>query len=363
MYTSLCLVFIMVQDCIDRFAGYTMSLRPSLFFDAKDYEILRLVNAYMERRGTMPFDEKQHIYRASLHPHGIKELATSKEVRTAEAVIDLLSSLEAGQTTDRTNALKTLHDEVLYSESSSFRHNTGRVLIQIMKGLIRAKGNPQKQLRLAHDFRITATGRRRIVRDMLRRYQLLEMPEEWDHMAFDNHVHDSNTKGRKTPTHLIMDAWIKGIRKLNVVYYNYVESSAVEELLIAANIMDIEVNVGVEFQVHFRERYVQFVWEPTGFSSHEDFMDFLQEGAPQTLMEMGRLASLYHQEYIIKLLNRYNDTHRYEIGNSFDVLLPAITEEEIHAIVGLGQTSKTHLAELIFRHLCDKFRERLPELR
>ena len=112
MYTSLCLVFIMVQDCIDRFAGYTMSLRPSLFFDAKDYEILRLVNAYMERRGTMPFDEKQHIYRASLHPHGIKELATSKEVRTAEAVIDLLSSLEAGQTTDRTNALKTLHDEV-----------------------------------------------------------------------------------------------------------------------------------------------------------------------------------------------------------------------------------------------------------
>ena len=340
-----------------------MSLRPSLFFDAKDYEILRLVNAYMERRGTMPFDEKQHIYRASLHPHGIKELATSKEVRTAEAVIDLLSSLEAGQTTDRTNALKTLHDEVLYSESSSFRHNTGRVLIQIMKGLIRAKGNPQKQLRLAHDFRITATGRRRIVRDMLRRYQLLEMPEEWDHMAFDNHVHDSNTKGRKTPTHLIMDAWIKGIRKLNVVYYNYVESSAVEELLIAANIMDIEVNVGVEFQVHFRERYVQFVWEPTGFSSHEDFMDFLQEGAPQTLMEMGRLASLYHQEYIIKLLNRYNDTHRYEIGNSFDVLLPAITEEEIHAIVGLGQTSKTHLAELIFRHLCDKFRERLPELR
>lgn len=335
----------------------------SLFFDAKDYEILRLVNAYMELRGTAAFDDKQHMYRASLHPHGIKELATSKEVRTAEAVIDLLSSLEAGQSSDRTNALKALRDEVLYSETSSFRHNTGRALIQIMKGLIRARGNPQKQLRLAHDFRLAATGRRRIIRKMLRRYQLLEMPEAWDHIAFDNHVHDSNTKGRKTPTHLIMDAWIKGIRKLNVVYYNYVEKTAVEELLKAAEIMDIDVNVGVEFQVHFHDRYVQFVWEPTGFASHEDFIAFLQEGAPQTLMEMGRLASLFHQEYIIKLLNRYNETHRYELGNSFDVLLPPITEEEIHSFVGRGQTSKTHLAELIFRHLCEKFTERLPELR
>lgn len=340
-----------------------MPPRFSLFFDAKDYEILRLVNAYMELRGTASFDDKQHMYRTVLHPHGIKELATSKEVRTAEAVIDLLSSLEAGQTSDRTNALKALHDEVIYSETSSFRHNTGRVLIQIMKGLIRAKGNPQRQLRLAHDFRLAATGRRRIIREMLRRYQLLEMPEAWDHFAFDNHVHDSNTKGRKTPTHLIMDAWIKGIRKLNVVYYNYVEKSAVEELLKAAEIMDIDVNVGVEFQVHFHNRYVQFVWEPTGFANHEEFIEFLQEGAPQTLMEMGRLASLFHQDYIISLLNRYNESHRYEIGNSYGVLLPIITEEEIHAIVGRGQTSKTHLAELVFRYLCELVKERLPELR
>ena len=33
----------------------------------------------------------------------------------------------------------------------------------------------------------------------LRRYHLLEMPEEWNQIAFDDHVHDANTKGRKTP--------------------------------------------------------------------------------------------------------------------------------------------------------------------
>ncbi len=44
------------------------------------------------------------------------------------------------------------------------------------------------------------------------------MPEEWNQVSFDDHVHDSNTKGRKSPSHLIMDAWIKGIRRLIVIY-------------------------------------------------------------------------------------------------------------------------------------------------
>ena len=33
--------------------------------------------------------------------------------------------------------------------------------------------------------------------------------EDWNQIAFDDHVHDVNTKGRKSSTHLIMDAWIK----------------------------------------------------------------------------------------------------------------------------------------------------------
>jgi len=30
--------------------------------------------------------------------------------------------------------------------------------------------------------------------------------EEWNQISFDDHVHDANTKGRKSSTHLIMDA-------------------------------------------------------------------------------------------------------------------------------------------------------------
>ncbi len=81
-----------------------------------------------------------------------------------------------------------------------------------MKELVRAHGNYQRQLELAHDFRRAASGKPRIIREQLRRYHLLEMPEEWNQVTFDDHVHDANTKGRKSATHLIMDAWIKGIR-------------------------------------------------------------------------------------------------------------------------------------------------------
>ena len=52
-------------------------------------------------------------------------------------------------------------------------------------------------------------------------------------------MHDAHTKGRKSPTHLITDAWIKGIKELTVIYYNYVGADVVSELTEAAEIMEM----------------------------------------------------------------------------------------------------------------------------
>ncbi len=339
-----------------------MSPKSSLFFDAKDHEILNVVNRFLNRDALVPQEEPAHFFHPSLHPHGIKELAISQEIRVAYAVINLLDTLEIGQVHERIEALRALHDEVLYSASSSFRYNTGRVLIQIMKSLIRAHGNPAEQLRLAHDFRRAASGRRRVIREMLRRFYLLEMPEEWNQLAFDNHVHDANTKGRKSPTHLIMDAWIKGIRKLDVVYYNFVEHSAVAELLQAAEIMGITVRVGVEFLAKFRDRYVQFIWQPYGFANYHDMLAFMEEKPTRHLMRMGREASQYHHDYVMLLLQKYNDRLRFDIGGKYGVELTKISKEEILSFVGIGQTSRTHLAELIFRRIRAAFAEQFDAL-
>ena len=337
--------------------------RSSIFFDAKDYELLTMVNRFMSRDSRIPQEEDHSFLHSALHPHGIKELTMSQEIRIAYAVINLLDTLDTGQAQDRINALRALHTEVLSAPSSAFRHNTGRVLIQIMKSLIRAHGRPEIQLQLAHDFRKAAAGQRRVVRRMLKRYYLLEMPESWNQIAFDNHVHDANTKGRKSPTHLIMDAWIKGLRMLDVVYYNFVEPVAVSELLQAAKIMGIEVRVGVEFQARFRDRFVQFIWQPQGFTDWRDMLAFFDEKPTQHLMRMGREASLYNHQYVLKLLEQYNARLRYELGVEYGVRLTEISEAELLAFVGIGQTSRTHLAELIYRRLFTAFEESMPERR
>ena len=150
---------------------------------------------------------------------------------------------------ERLIALKNLHNEVLLTSRTKFRRNTARVLIEVMKEIIRSYGDEEKQLQLAHDFRIAATGKPTIVRKLLRRYHLLEMPEKWNQLVFDHHVHDANTKGRKSPTHLIMDAWVKGIRSLTVIYYNYIKPETAYELLEASKIMGVKIRIGLLYNI------------------------------------------------------------------------------------------------------------------
>ena len=257
-----------------------------IYFDKQDRDILALVNRILESDGKQ---SDTFLFDPSLHPHGIKELVATPVSRIAYAVINLLRNLQAGRTQarDRLLALKTLYDEVLNSAHSALRRNTARALMQIMKSMVRAHGNQLEQLKLAHDFRRTVQGTPRVVRRMLARYHLPEMPESWNQLAFDDHVYDANTKGRKTPTHLIMDAWIKGMRSLTVAYEYWVQPEAAREILRAAEITGIAVRIGLEFHLPFYGRFISLFWIPRGFSSNEDFLEFLHSPKMAELMKRG----------------------------------------------------------------------------
>ncbi len=339
--------------------GYSMTA-SRLYFDQQDHALLRMVNRVLERAGDGKSEDR--LFAPELHPHGIKEMTVSRELRVAYAVINLLDSLEAGRAADRLLALRLLHDEVISTASSAFRRNTGRVLIQVMKDLVRAHGDATRQLMLAHDFRTAAAGRPRTVRALLKRYHLLEMPEEWDQLTFDHHVHDANTKGRKTPTHLIMDAWIKGIRSLTVIYYNFVEARAVQELLEAAAVMELNVRVGLEYRALFRGKYVKFIWEPVGMEDTQAAGNFMCELAVRSLMEDGRSVAAWQQRHVFAMLERYNEAHRRDIGARFGIDLPPVSKEEFLEFVGAGQPSILHLSELAGRRMQPLLRARLPEL-
>jgi hypothetical protein len=316
-----------------------------LLFDKRDHELIRIVNDVL--RGKSSNRHARQFYYPYFHSHGIKEMTETRGLRIAYAVVHLLSFLEVGGVEDRINALRSLRKEVIDTAEGPMPKNTARVLLQIMKDLVRVHGDYRKQLQLAHDFRITASGKPRIVRRQLKRYHLLEMPEEWNQIAFDDHVHDVNTKGRKSSTHLIMDAWIKGIKRLRVIHYNFIEPRSAAELLEAAKILEIDIRIGIEFFARFRDKYVQLIWVPRGFDDAQSFLCFLAEPTVMKFMEAGRRVSLYQQEYVPALLKKFNETHRLKINQTYGIELPPINEKDFMAYVGIGQKSKLHLSKFI----------------
>ncbi len=148
---------------------------PGIMFDHRDYELLGIVNDVLDHNESFVY--LKNLLYPYLHPRGIKEMAASRGVRIAYAAVRLLESLEAGKADDRLTALRCLRDEVMHSGESPMQKNTARVLLEIMKELVRARDNKVRQLELAHDFRSAASGKPRIVRALLRRYYLLEMPD------------------------------------------------------------------------------------------------------------------------------------------------------------------------------------------
>lgn len=330
----------------------------SLRFDPQDYQLLSMINRTVkDSRKGLPSLMPQ------LSPSGIMELAVPVELRMASAVLRLLDTLAQGQADERIEALTALRDEVLVMARSSLRINTGRVLVQLMKELVRAHGDFETQLRLAHDFRQAAGGRQAVVRRLLHRYYMLEMPEDWNQAVFDNHVHDANTKGRKNATHLIMDAWLKGIRTLTVIYYNYVSPEAASELIRAARIMGITVRIGLLFHAPHMGRLVDLIWIPRGFTNDEDFIAFLSTPAMSTLMNEGRAATRWLEKRILRILDYWNAVERQRLVPLLHAMPESLDQHEFMLFVGYGQASLLHLAEFIHKKLFPLMEERAAALR
>jgi hypothetical protein len=334
---------------------------PWYFFDRRDHELIRIINAVSARKHDLDYIRKR--YYGYFHPHGIKEMVESRSLRIAYAMVHLLTSLEIGAMDERLAALRALRAEVLETAEGPMPKNTARVLMQIIKEVVRARGNPLRQLELAHDFRITAAGKPRQVRRQLRINHLLEMPEAWNQISFDDHVHDANTKGRKSSTHLVMDAWIKGIRRLRVVHYNYIEPRSAAELAEAARIMEIDIRIGIEFYAPFHGKYINLIWVPRGFPDTQEFLCFLEEPAMAALMQDGRLASEYQQAHVMALLENFNRHHIADLNRTYGIDMPPIEVRAFLAFVGVGQKSSLHLEKFIQQQLLAAIQQKAEELR
>ena len=337
----------------------TFAVKP-IFFDQRDHDLIRIVNSVYDADARLGYIRK--LYYPFFHPLGIKELAESKGLHTAYAIVNLLESMERGVIENRLAALKALKDAVLDTADGPMPKNTARVLLQIMKELVRAKGKNTRQLQLAHTFRLAAFGKPRVIRKLLSHYHLLEMPEEWNQITFDDHVHDANTSGRKSPTHLIMDAWIKGIRRLRVIYYHYIEPRFVVELIEAAEIMEIDLRIGIEFKARYRDRYISFIWVARGLADAEAFLCFLAEPHVVKFMEQGHAILQFQKKHVLSLLKTFNEVHLNDMCRDLDITMPALSPDDFLQFSSPGQPSVPHLAEYIHKMAVLAMKQRVEEL-
>ncbi len=335
--------------------------RPAFFFDPQDYDLVELLDDFV-RKDQRP--ERLHrLFNTDLHPRGIKELAASRERRIAYAVVRLLDSLDAGLAAERLVALKALRDEIIEGGGEALLLNTGRALLETMKHLVRERGDYWHQVELAHDFFSAVSGRPHEVRRKLAEYHLLEMSEKWNQVAFDHHVHDAYTKGRKAPTHLIVDAWIKGIREMTVIYYFLVSPEAVLELIEAASVMGVAVQPGIEVSGRFRGKYVQLIWTPRGLSTPREYQELFAEPRTRAFFDEGRQVVAYQTKNLLDLLHAFNRDHLPRLNAEVRLALPPLDPEAFLRFVGVGQPSRSHLADYLHQQLVEHVEARLAELR
>ncbi len=331
-----------------------------LLFNENDRKLLEVLNLLQTKDPALK--NYDIILSSHMHPRGIKELVDQKVVRVAKTLFHFIDTLDEGKVDERLSALHSIRDEVFFSAKSTMNKNTARVLLSIMKELVREKDENRK-LKLSHDFHSVLTGKPAIVRKFLKHYHLLEMPEEWNQITFDHHVHDAYTKGRKSPSHLIMDAWIKGIRDLKVIYYDFIPLEAARELLTAADYLNIKIRIGVDFQTTYREKKVNIIWTPRGFKGTNHFIKFLKKESTSNFFKKGKEAKEYREHLILAKFDYFNTYQREQINSKYKLSLPVLKEEGLRKIVGNGQLSLLHVSEYLHTKISEEITLKINQFR
>jgi len=128
-------------------------------------------------------------------------------------------------------------------------------------------------------FSMSTRGQHQVIRKLCDELNIIELPEKGMQIGdlgygWDGHVHDTATSGRKNPTQLIIDAFIKGISRVTVAYGSVSDLDMMEEALEAGNILGLHVSIALEFSVMVDGARYHFMAELPRFNSKEELRGF-----------------------------------------------------------------------------------------
>ncbi len=305
------------------------------------------------------------------HPKGFIKEFKKRRTTIAETYLRITKSLESARYSQRIQALRLLAEHITYSRSLTMPFNAARVQLAIMKAVVQNRHNKRVQLELMHDFSISSFGHPRAIRRYLKKFNMVEVPETGKelfelNMGWDYHVHDKTSYGYKLPSQLIIDAFIKGISELTVVYNNLEEPDAVKEVLEAGRIMGIKVNIALEFSAMHGGRRFHFIYTLPEFSSKKGrFKKFLKQRSDDFDAFLDELEAneKIRRKNLRLLIDQFNRVHlaginkEYEPGSVY-YLDPILMDDE----KGNGWSklfSRRQLGEFLYPRLKEILEKRL----
>ncbi len=308
------------------------------------------------------------------HPAGFQRLVRKRRLTMAEAYLRVVADARPEASQARLAALRLLVHLASHAKTLAMPLNTARVQVALMKEAVKAANQRTRQLELMSDFACASYGRPAVIRRVLSELGLIEVPEVGKPLrdlglGWDDHVHDVLSEGRKTPSQLVLDAFIKGMSHLTVAYYDLADEDAVSESIEAGDILGVRVRVGVEFSAGPERARLHFMWVPPQESGLVGLRQLLDEHSEGLHPFWEALASNAQRRSaaVAALLEHFNATYLVEFNDRFPekpyLHVKPLQWEALRRRVPGGHVTRLHLAQLLWEALVPVQHRRVLMLR
>lgn len=323
----------------------------ALSFSSELRKMRREMNAKIDAPETF-------VQSVNSHARGVNRWFKRRRISIAESYLAVVSELDSKHCADRLEALRVFVDAALHSKSLDMPLNTARVQMALVKEAVKNRENKRRQLELLYDFSVSTYGQKQVILRLCDELNIVVLPEKGarlDNFAYgwDDHVHDTATTGRKNPTQLVIDAFIKGISSLTIAYGSAGDIEMMAEALEAGRIIGIRVSIALEFSMIVKGCRFHFMALLPRFGSGAEARAFFAE-------QSGPLAFLFeglerNQESRTvsarRVLEDFNARELAAINEGFpdDPLyrLPPLTFEALSAFVPTVGINRILLAEFL----------------
>jgi hypothetical protein len=329
-----------------------LSLVNALSFSSELYKLRRELNARIDAAGSSAPDAPNQSL-------GVSKWFRNRRITIAEAYLMVVRELESTHSKNRLRALRMMVDVSFHAKTLDMPLNTARVQMALIKEAVKNRNNRRKQLELLHDFSIASHGQPQFIRKLLDELNIIELPETGARIknldaGWDEHVHDTATSGRKNPTQLLIDAFIKGISELTIAYSSAASVTMMGEAIDAGRIVGIRVNIGLEFSVLVSGRRFHFMAVLPQFKSGKDAAHWFRQhsSSMRTILDGLEKNQENRVDAVKKLLQYFNETALKEINAGYPedpmYTVPKLKMKELLATVPVTAVNRLHLGEFLY---------------